>query len=776
MTRLYDALRRAAENGDAPASASADDLAQFATEENSAGPASPAGDGDTTDWRTDDAFGRAPEVMAARSTGQTSVELQPNLTAEVPSTLAPTAQAAVVRQHTDGEIAISDVVRRLGRRWKLVAAVVVAFLSIAAVYNVRATRFFEARTRVLVDPDSPQVAPFRQLTEDTTRTDYFVTQVEVLHSRDVARKTLEKLHLLGEDARQQASQIDLLLASLTVTPIRSEMGGSRVINVAITSTDAYSAAQFANGVAQTYVEQNLEARRKGSREATAWLTDRLSELRGQVNTREGALQQYREQKDAVSLDERQNIVVQKLAQLNQAVTAARTERIEKEALYQQLVAIQERGVPVDTFPAIIANSFIQGLKAELASLQRERAQLSEQLGDLHPDMIKVNTAIDAAQRRLNAEMAKVIEGVKNDYIAAQAREKGLLAALDDQKREVLNLNQKAIGYTALQRDASSTQQIFESVLQRVKETELSGQLQSNNVRVLDFAEVPRSAVWPRQQLNLFVALVGGLFLGVALVIGLEYLDPRIAHPDDIKDALGLPMLGVAPRLSALNNGPLTDDKLPPEFHEALRGIRTRILLSPIATSARSIAVTSAMPGEGKTMLASGLAISLAKAGRRVLLIDADMRRAQMHRIFDVARSPGLSNILAGDVKAPAVICESTGVEGLSILPAGDELPMLSEPLDSESVAALLQGFSERFDLIVLDCPPVMAVADASIIAHAVSSVMLVVGAGTSREVAQAAAERLTSVHARIVGAVLNKAESYRGSPYYYHYYHQSART
>jgi capsular exopolysaccharide synthesis family protein len=390
-------------------------------------------------------------------------------------------------------------------------------------------------------------------------------------------------------------------------------------------------------------------------------------------------------------------------------------------------------------------------------------------------MIKVNTAIDAAQHRLNAEMAKVIEGVKNDYRAAQAREKGLLAALEDQKREVLNLNQKAIGYTSLQRDATSTQQVFESVLQRMKETELSGQLQSNNVRVLDLAEVPQFAIWPRQQLNLLAALVGGLFLGVSLVIGLEYMNPRISDASDLKEAFGLPMLGVAPVVAGLKSGFSGVESLAPEFHEALRGIRTRILLSPTAAAARSLAVTSTAPGEGKTTLASGLAVSLAMAGRKVLLIDADMRRPQLHRIFDLERSPGLSNVLAGEIKAPAAV-RTTAMNGLHVLAAGDEPDVRSEPLDSESVAVLIEGFGARFDMVVLDCPPVMAIADASIIANASSSVVFVVEAGSNREIARAALERLASVQAQIVGVVLNKAEDTRGSAYYYQYYAQSART
>ena len=235
----------------------------------------------------------------------------------------------------------------------------------------------------------------------------------------------------------------------------------------------------------------------------------------------------------MSLGDQGNIVVQKLAQLNAAVTAARMERLEKQALYEQLERIQESGAPLDTFTPILNSSFIQGLKADLAGMQRERAQLTERLGDAHPDMIKINTSIASAERRLKDEMAKITEGIENDYIAVQARERAMTQALETQKREVLELSQKSIGFSALQRDAASTQQMFETVLQRVKETELSGGLQSNNAKILDRAEVPRSAIWPRKQLNLIVAMLGGAFVAVALAFGVEYLNPRIARAGDI---------------------------------------------------------------------------------------------------------------------------------------------------------------------------------------------------------------------------------------------------
>lgn len=668
-----------------------------------------------------------------------------------------TLPVEVIRRDSGDDIELRDVVQRLLARWRLICYVVIASLAVAAVYNQVTPRIYEARARLLIEPESPQVMPFRTLTEDTGRYDYFLTQLEVLRSRDLTRKTMDRLHLTE------------LPGAIVVTPVKTDVGPTRVVNVTFRSADPELAVRIANGLAQIYVEQNLEVRTQGSREAAKWLNDRLAELRQQVNTSQGALQQYREEKNSVALGDQQNIVVQKLAQLSATVTTARTEKLAHQALYDQLSAMEQAGAPLDTFPPVLSNTFVQGLKTELAGLQRERGQLAERLGDLHPDMIKIDTAIAVAERRLKAEIDKVAEGVRNDFRTAEARERGLASALEAQKREVLDLSQKSIGYGALQRDATSTQQVFESVLQRLKETQLSVELQTNNVRILDIADVPRIPIWPRTRLNLIVALLGGGFVAVGLVIGLEYLNPRIIKPNDVRDVLGLPLIGVAPRVAALTKGRLNVDNLPPSFEEALRSIRTRILLSPIAGAARTLAVTSASPGEGKTVVASSLAVSMTMAGRRVLLVDADMRRPQIHRIFNVSASPGLANIMAGEVKPSEALRESA-IKGLFVLPAGADVTNPSQLLDSEHLGRLIHGLSQVFDVVLLDCPPVMAIADASIIANAADSVLFVVGAGaTSREAAQAAVERLTSVQGQVVGVVLNRANQNQ-SGYGYAYY------
>jgi capsular exopolysaccharide synthesis family protein len=438
--------------------------------------------------------------------------------------------------------------------------------------------------------------------------------------------------------------------------------------------------------------------------------------------------------------------------------------LDKQAVYQQLTAIQKSGSPLDTFSPILTNSFIQGLKAELAGLRKERVQLAERLGDLHPDLIKVNTAIKNAERRLDDEMAKIVEGIRNDYETAEDRERRITAALEGQKRELLSLNKQSIEFDELQRDAASTQQMFEAVRQKVKETELAGELQSNNARILDAAEVPSRPVWPRAQLNLIIALFAGGVLAVGLAFGVEYVNPRLAGADDIAEALGLPVLGAVPQVRGLENRPFSLNALPPSFQEALRSIRTRIFLSSLA-AARSIAVTSTIAGEGKTTIASNLAVSMARGGRRVLLVDADFRRPQLHRTFNTPRSPGLSEALKGDVNVAALV--ESPLPGLFVLPAGVSVASPTDLLDNERLRILIQKWSQLFDVVVLDSPPVMAVADAAIIANAASSVLFIVGSGrTTRETARVAIDRLTAVQAQVVGVVLNK-DDFSSSPYYF---------
>jgi polysaccharide biosynthesis transport protein len=717
-------------------------------------------------------------------------------------------------QRSHPEPHLLDYARVIVKR-RHIALAAFSVVSLAAlVYSFTATPIYEGRVQLLIESNDPNILDFKQVTGDgvnanqLSRQDYYQTQYRLLQSRSVAKKTIETLKLweneelrpdlraqtvsfgglvrgasvwagglLGskdsaetpgaEETAAQAEAIDTFLEKLTVAPVRN----SRLVEVAFRAEQPQLAADVANAVARAYIDMNLDFRFRATREASEWLTQQLTEQRKGVESAEVRLQQYREKNDALSLEDRQNIVVQKLADLNGAVTRAKTERLQKEAMYRQLVAVQDDPAALDTFPAILSNQFIQHEKAELAGLQRKQAQLAEKYGEKHPEMIEAQSAIEAAQSKLRAEIAKVVQAVRTEYQAAVAQEQSMTLALDAQKGEALAMNRKAIDYGVIQRDVDSNKQIYDTLLQRAKETGVSGELRTSNVRIVDQAEPAVDPVSPRRLLDILLGLFGGAFLGVALAFFFEYLDNRVKTPEEIEQALGLPSLGLIPVTTTSGKAnPLISDSAPPSFSEAFRALRTNILFSAADGGPRSIVVTSTGPSEGKTMVAGNVAIGLAQTGQRVLLIDADMRRPRAHELFGQSVEPGLSNLLVGAAK-PSEVVRPSGVENLWIMPAGKTPPNPAELLGSRRFADLASSLGAHFDCVIIDTPPVLAVTDAAVVAHRATGVLFVIAAdATSRQAAQTALDHLEHAHAKFLGAVLNRVDIERDSYYYARYY------
>jgi polysaccharide biosynthesis transport protein len=713
------------------------------------------------------------------------------------------------------EVHLMDYVRVLHkRRWTAITAFLVVVV-IVTVYTFTATPIFEARTRLLIEADNPNVVSFKEvINEEQAKADYYQTQYSLLQSRALARKTVESLKLWdrppfapaakdssfsmtgaiagaayavmrtfrfaepekatgdatpADETAAQSRAIDVFLSNLTISPIRN----SRLVDIKFQLPDADVVPAVVNALARNYIEQNLEYKFLASKEAGDWLGDRLGEQRKQVEAAEVKLQQYREQNDAISLQDRENIVVQKLTDLNAAVTQARTDRFQKEALFQQLQALRGNPAALNTFPAILTNTFIQQQRTELSRLQSQYAQMGEKLGERHPDMLKLRSAIDLAQAKVDGEIGNVVQSVRNEHQSALAKENSLVAALNQQKNDALSMNRKAITYNVLERDMQSNKQIYESLMQRAKETGVSGALKTSNIRVVDPAERPRSPVSPNKEANMLLALVGGGMFAFGLTFFFEYLDSRVKSPEEIRNHLGLPFLGFLPALSqkVLAEGyPLVSNCVPPHFSEAIRGIRTNVLFSCAQAGSRSVVVTSTGPNEGKSVVASNLAISMAQAGQRVLLIDADMRKPKVHEIMGIAQEPGLSNLLVGNAKASESVRTSL-VPGLWVVAAGRIPPNPAELIGSQRFRDFLKSLHGHFDWVVVDSPPVMAVTDAALAAHGASGVLFVIGAEmTSRHAAKRALEQLEHAEARFVGAVLNRVDLQRNAYYYSQYY------
>jgi capsular exopolysaccharide synthesis family protein len=709
------------------------------------------------------------------------------------------------------------------RRWIALPVFLILFV-IGAINAFRETPIYQASVQLLIQKDAPKVASLDQLFEgqDSSEDDFIQTQFRILQSRTLARKTLDALNLwsaprLGNGPEEHASisftglvgtaagtaielakkpfthsappapvkteavddalpettaqseRIDEFLGGLAIVPVR----GSQIAEIRYSSTDPIFAAQAANTVAKAYIEQNLESKFNTSKEATDWLSDRLTEQRKAVEASEAALQAYKEQNGGVSIvDGGSNIVVQRLTDLNSALTKAKTERFNKEAAYNQLKSAEVTGA-LDTMPAVLANDYIQKLRTDLSDLQRQQAQLAERYGERHAEMIKIRGTVQTAEAKLKAELGKVVESAHSEYQAASSEEQNLQSALDAQKGEALSMNRKGIEYGVLQREAESNRQIYDALMQRTKETGISGELKRTNVRVVDAAETPRSPISPNVSRELTVSFAMSLFFACGIAFFFEYLDSRIKSPQELKAYLAVPFLGMVPSIGKVKEGdPMLSSDVPANFGEAFKAIRTNVLFSSAEEGMRSLVVTSSGPGEGKSVISANLAIALAQAGQRVLLMDADMRRPRVHEIFGTDQEPGLSNVLTGNAKASEAIRRSTSVHGLWLLSSGHIPPNPAELLGSHRYRDFMGSLDEHFDWVVVDSPPVLVVTDGAIVANQASGVVFVVSADkTSRHAARAAVDQLNSANAHIIGSVLNRVDLQR-HPYYYSSYYR----
>ena len=728
---------------------------------------------------------------------------------------APVAHQAAEERH------LLDYVRVVYKRRWIAIPVFLLLVVVGSLNALRETPVYRARTQLMIEKDTPTVATLDQMFQSQDgwyNDEFYQTQYRILQSRSLAKRTIDEMKLwntplgqspppkgsldpislarqgaakalalmlatspsqaptpaptaevkLADETAAQSSKIDAFKGGVSIEPVRN----SRLVDILYMSTDPAFAAQAANALAKAYIGQSMEFRFSESKDAADWLSDRLTEQRQAVQASEAALQAYRERNGAVSVaDSASNIVVQRLTDLNSALTKAKTERINKEALYNQLKSAEASGT-LDTFPAVLSNDYIQKLRSDLSDLQRQQAQLAERYGERHAEMIKIRATIQGADAKLRVELGKVVESVKNEYLSAFSEEKSLQGALDAQKGEALSLNRKGIEFGVLQREADSNKQIYESLMQRTKETGISSGRKATNIRVVDPAEIPRSPISPNVQRSLMLSLVAGLTVSLGLVFFVEYLDSRLKTPQDLKTYLGVPFLGMIPAVSRAKDrpNPLLTDVGVAGFSEAFKTVRTNVLFSTAEEGLRSLVVTSAGPGEGKSICSANIAIALAQAGQRVLLVDADMRRPRVHELFNIAEEPGLSNLLIGHAKASEVIQKSS-VHGLWLMPAGHIPPNPAELLGSPKFVDFIGALEDHFDWVVLDTPPVLVVADSMIVGNKATGVVFVVGADqTSRHAARNAVEQLTGTNANVLGSVLNRANIHRHSHYYSSYY------
>jgi exopolysaccharide transport family protein len=693
----------------------------------------------------------------------------------------------------------------LHKRRGIVVTSLCLSLAIAVLYNYTTRPVYQATTQILIDRDTPDYLPNKELVELVQGgMDYYQTQYQLLKSRELAQRAVERLKLQTHPELATGPMMNPwervrglfgLPPSAVVDPngiplspaaaaFRSRVqvepvAGSRLVNLHFRAYEPQVAADAANALAQLYIEQSLELRFNVSTEATGWLSARLKEQQAKVDAAEKALQDYREKQGLVAHGEREGLVDQRLATLQGAVLDARTERIAKETLYNQISSLGPG--QLESFPLVLGSEAVRALRNELAALQKEEALLAESLGDRHPEMQRVRGQIRTTQDKIRAEMRNVARAAESEYRTALARESRLAASLDAVKGEAQDANRKSIEYLALQREVESNQKLYEELLTRTKQTGLEIELKTTNIRIIEKAERPRRPVIPMKTRSYQVAVIVGLLLGIALALGFEHMDNTFKTPEDVREKLALPFLGMVPDVGlkpgAAARGPQVVKSPNSAVADAYRVLRTNLIFSsPPDGTGRVILVSSANPAEGKTTTLANLAVALAQNGAKVLAVDADLRRPTLNQHFGVIKIPGLTDLIVGKSAASQAI-HSTKIEGLQLLPCGYLTPNPAELLGSPMMRQIIDALRAHYEWVLIDAPPLLAMADAPVLCPLVDGVVLVIAAESATKPAVARAiDQVQSVGGKIAGLVLNKVNLERNSYYYSQYYGEYYRS
>jgi succinoglycan biosynthesis transport protein ExoP len=718
------------------------------------------------------------------------------------------------------EIHLHDYLHIIRKRKWVIMTILFVVVASVTILTFRQTPVYQATARILIEKETPNILTFKEVLDlDTADTDYYQTQHKILKSRTLAKQVLEKLGMMeqalkqGPDPKkfsirqfltqlpellgfrepstasadekagaQEEQVINSFLNLITVNPIR----GSRLVDVSATSTDRKQTALIANALVDAYIEQNLEKKLSASKEAVRWLSKELETTQKKLVDSEAALQAYKEQQEIISIEDRQNIVMQKLSELNTAVNEARIKRASLEAEYNK---IQQYGTTkLESLSQVINNPLILQLKVELSNLESQLSELEKKFRSKHPDVIALYSQIVSVRKRIDTEMQRIIDSLTNQYEVARAQEQELSKMLEQQKQEALELDQKAIKYKELQREVESNQRIYDTLLQRAKEASITERLETSNINIVDRATIPNSPIAPRKTRNIMLGIMVGLVMGISLAFFFEYLDNSVKTAEDIKRYLDIPFLGLIPKVSrkdvSSNNTRYIADTivaLNPRSNasEAYRSLRTNVTFSLLndqyfsSDQGAVLLVTSAGPEEGKSCIVANLAIAMAQSGSKTLIIDCDFRRPVMHKIFNLNNTAnGFADIITnvkgyGTKKA----IRGTSIPNLHIIPCGKVPSNPSELLGSTLTRMIIRTLAERYDKVLIDSPPVNTVTDPVILSRIADGVIFIIQAGeTRRDVAQRARDQLQAAEAPILGGVLNNVDFEKDKYYYYTYY------
>ena len=719
----------------------------------------------------------------------------------------------------DEEIHLRDYIDVIIRRKWTVFLCLLFIFSATTLYTLTSTPLFQGKGTLKASASQGQLTSFEDIQTNALKTmEFQQTQVNLLESEQLALRLIKRLDLLNNpffneeiksEQDQDASFASLVQLSLStvrnfirlssdpdehltsegkerlltddvvkklqddfkISPIRN----SELIQLSIETPDPQLSADIVNTAMEEFIQMLMDTNMESSKNAAQFLEKQIQAAQIKLEQSEKELNNFSRQAGLVSMDPKLNLIMRQLEELNDALAKARAERISKESLYQQAISDNNQNLP-----QILQDELIKTLKGEYSLLAGEYQDLSTTFKPAYPKMQQLKAKIDDISQRIREEKLFIIESIKNDYEAAQKKQEYLEIKAEEQKKKAIELNDRATQYKILLRETETNKTIYETLLQRAKEIEATVGAAVTNINIVDRSRVSLYPSSPKVARNLILGLLLGLFSGVGIAFLLEYLDDTIKNPEELIDRFHIPVLGLIPfdkecvnkrKEMALKS--YTDPRSP--VAESIRTAITSIDLSAADHPPKTILVTSILPGAGKSSLSTNTALSYLSSGENCLIIDVDLRKPSLHKIFDTERKgEGLSSVLSGMSTLKEVI-QKTDYKGLDYISSGPLPPNPAELVASNRMRELLKTVSEHYSHVIIDAPPFQGFAEILVLANMVDGLILVTVEGdTPRDGVKHFRRAVLNVNGKILGSIINKAGQQKGygaySKYSYSYY------
>src|SRR5579883_1300767 len=675
------------------------------------------------------------------------------------------------------------ILRRHG--WKIGGFVLAAMLATLLV-SLRLTPVYESTVTIDIDRQMPTGVLGQEAIQNTTNDadQFLATQVKIIQSDSVLRPVVDKFHLREVETNALEEAVDKSPASMEAPVILKNLRVTRPPNtylllVSYRSPNRQLAADVANEIALSYLQHTYKIRYKATEGLSDFMERQLEELKAQMEKSSLALATFERELNVINPEEKTNIISARLLQLNEEYTKAQADRVKKEAAYNSVKDGTLAAAQVST-----QGEALKKLTENLNDAREKFAEVKNHYGINHPEYKKAQTRVGELESQIEATRASISQRIAIEYQEAM-----LAAAVKDTKAEFDRLNARSFEYQTLKREAESDKGLYEELVRKIKEAGINASFQNNMIRVADPARPGLKPVFPKTWLNVLLAFLFAVFFGVGAAVLSDVLDNTIRDPDQVARLLNTDVIGSLPavkdwrrRLSPIasaNGGPSTavvhveNEQALSNYEEAIRTLRNSILLTDFDRRLRSVLLTSASPSEGKSTVAAHLAATHASQHKRTLLIDGDLRRPSVHRLYQVPNSIGLSNVLLQQISWRDAVIRMDNPKGLDILPAGPSTRRASD-LMGMGLAELIEEAGRDYDLVVLDAPPLLGFAEPLQMATAVDGVVVVARAGdTSRKALGAVISTLLRLRANLVGVVLNEVHREVSAGYYYYYGHYS---